>query len=90
MPGQILVGQRLDTPHQGSGPAAFFRLVILASADDNGDHKTKEYKAQYNRHPKEDALKRVDGELQIESRPGAGSTFTCRFPLARLSGAAQG
>ena len=36
------------------------------------------------------ALTRVDGELQIESRPGAGSTFTCRFPLARLSGAAQG
>ena len=36
------------------------------------------------------ALKRVEGELQIESRPGAGSTFTCRFPLARLSGTAQG
>ncbi len=36
------------------------------------------------------ALKRVQGELQIESRPGAGSTFTCRFPLQRLSGATQG
>ena len=36
------------------------------------------------------ALKRVQGELQIESRPGAGSTFSCRFPLQRLSGATQG
>jgi two-component system phosphate regulon sensor histidine kinase PhoR len=35
------------------------------------------------------ALKRVQGELQIESRPGAGSTFSCRFPLARLSGATE-
>jgi two-component system, OmpR family, phosphate regulon sensor histidine kinase PhoR len=35
------------------------------------------------------ALKRVQGELQIESRPGAGSTFSCRFPLQRLSGATQ-
>ena len=35
------------------------------------------------------ALKRVQGELQIESRPGAGSTFTCRFPLQRLSGATR-
>ncbi len=33
------------------------------------------------------ALKRVEGELRIESRPGAGSTFSCRFPLARVSGA---
>ena len=32
------------------------------------------------------ALKRVEGELRIESRPGAGSTFSCRFPLARVSG----
>ena len=35
------------------------------------------------------ALKRVDGELQVESRPGAGSAFSCRFPLARLSGTAE-
>ena len=26
------------------------------------------------------ALKRLGGELRIESRPGAGSTFSCRFP----------
>ncbi|MBP9034120.1 MAG: phosphate regulon sensor histidine kinase PhoR [Pseudomonadales bacterium] len=36
------------------------------------------------------ALKRVQGELQIESRPGSGSTFSCRFPLQRLSGTKQG
>jgi len=31
------------------------------------------------------SLKHLDGELLIESRPGAGSTFTCRFPPARIS-----
>jgi two-component system, OmpR family, phosphate regulon sensor histidine kinase PhoR len=31
------------------------------------------------------ALKCLDGQLQIESRPGAGSTFSCRFPAARIA-----
>ncbi len=32
------------------------------------------------------ALKRLDGELRIDSRPGAGSTFACLFPQARIEG----
>ena len=34
------------------------------------------------------ALKRLDGQLEIVSRPGAGSTFSCRFPASRV-GAGQ-
>jgi len=30
------------------------------------------------------ALKHLDGELEIRSKPGEGSTFLCRFPLERL------
>ncbi|TQV82571.1 phosphate regulon sensor histidine kinase PhoR [Exilibacterium tricleocarpae] len=30
------------------------------------------------------ALVRHDAQLQIESQPGQGSTFTCHFPLARV------
>jgi two-component system phosphate regulon sensor histidine kinase PhoR len=30
------------------------------------------------------ALQRQDGTLQIESREGAGSTFTCHFPRSRI------
>lgn len=30
------------------------------------------------------ALKHLDGELEIRSRPGEGSTFLCRFPHERL------
>jgi len=32
------------------------------------------------------ALKRHDGELEIKSKLGEGSTFICHFPLARLLG----
>jgi two-component system phosphate regulon sensor histidine kinase PhoR len=33
------------------------------------------------------ALHKHDAQLEIRSTPGAGSTFTCHFPVARLSGA---
>jgi two-component system, OmpR family, phosphate regulon sensor histidine kinase PhoR len=32
------------------------------------------------------ALKRMGADLRIESRPGAGSSFQCRFPASRLRG----
>jgi two-component system phosphate regulon sensor histidine kinase PhoR len=34
------------------------------------------------------ALSRHEATLEVESRPGAGSRFTCRFPAARLVRAA--
>jgi two-component system phosphate regulon sensor histidine kinase PhoR len=36
------------------------------------------------------ALKRLGGELHIDSRPGAGSTFSCRFPPGRVSRSGAG
>jgi two-component system phosphate regulon sensor histidine kinase PhoR len=33
------------------------------------------------------ALQKHDAQLEIRSTPGAGSTFTCHFPVARLSSA---